>query len=89
MSTIVDTGEFKLGDQVRKNAKDAVYGPLQLPRALTVSSDVFFYNLGEQLSYKGPVLQEWARKLGLGRRTGIDIPGEFNGLIPDLSLIHI
>src|SRR6185436_20012460 len=54
-STIVDTGEFKLGDQVRKNAKDAIYGPLQLPRALTVSSDVFFYNLGEQLNAKGPV----------------------------------
>jgi penicillin-binding protein 2 len=84
-STIVDTGEFKLGDQVRKNAKDAVYGPLQLPRALTVSSDVFFYNLGEQLNAKGPVLQAWARRLGLGHRTGIDIPGEFNGLIPDAA----
>jgi penicillin-binding protein 2 len=82
-TTIVDNGEFKLGDQVRKNAKDAVFGALQMPRALTVSSDVFFYQLGEQLNAKGPVLQEWAHKLGLGRRTGIDIPGEFPGLIPD------
>jgi penicillin-binding protein 2 len=82
-STLVDTGEYKLGDQVRKNAQDASYGPLQLPRALTVSSDVFFYQLGEQLNGKGPVLQEWAHRLGLGRKTGIDIPGEFNGLIPD------
>jgi penicillin-binding protein 2 len=87
-STIVDTGEYKLGDQVRKNAKDASYGPLQMAGALTVSSDVFFYNLGEQLSYKGPVLQEWARRLGMGRRTGIDIPGEFNGLIPDRAWRH-
>jgi penicillin-binding protein 2 len=82
-TTLVDNGEFKLGDQVRKNAQDASYGALQLPRALTVSSDVFFYQLGEQLNGKGPVLQEWAHKLGLGRKTGIDIPGEFNGLIPD------
>jgi penicillin-binding protein 2 len=82
-STLFDSGEFKLGDQIRKNAKGAAYGALQLPRALTVSSDVFFYQLGEQLNAKGPVLQEWARRLGLGRRTGIDIPGEFNGLIPD------
>ena len=29
------------------------------------------------------MLQEWARKLGIGRKTGIDIPGEFAGLIPD------
>jgi penicillin-binding protein 2 len=82
-TTLIDNGEFKLGDQVRKNAKDASYGALQLPRALTVSSDVFFYQLGEALNGKGPVLQDWAHRLGLGRKTGIDIPGEFPGLIPD------
>jgi penicillin-binding protein 2 len=82
-TTLIDNGEFKLGDQTRKNAKDAAYGALQLPRALTVSSDVFFYQLGEALNGKGPVLQEWAHRLGLGRKTGIDIPGEFAGLIPD------
>src|SRR4051794_33970815 len=80
---LVDNGEFKLGDQVRKNAEGASYGTLALPRALTVSSDVFFYQLGEQLNFKGPVLQDWAHKLGLGHKTGIDIPGEFAGLIPD------
>ncbi|HEX5781838.1 MAG TPA: penicillin-binding transpeptidase domain-containing protein, partial [Solirubrobacteraceae bacterium] len=82
-STIVDDGEFELGDRVFKNAQDASYGALQLPGALTVSSDVFFYELGLQLNGQGPVLQDWARKLGAGRRTGIDIPGEFGGLIPD------
>ncbi len=82
-STIVDDGEFELGDRVFKNAQDASYGALQLPGALTVSSDVFFYELGLQLNGQGPVLQDWARRLGAGRRTGIDIPGEFGGLIPD------
>jgi penicillin-binding protein 2 len=82
-STIFDDGEFELGDRVFKNAQDASYGALQLPGALTVSSDVFFYELGLQLNGQGPVLQDWARRLGVGRRTGIDIPGEFGGLIPD------
>jgi penicillin-binding protein 2 len=82
-TTLVDNGTFKLGDQIRKNAKGASYGALQLSQALTVSSDVFFYQLGEALNGKGPVLQEWAHRLGLGHRTGIDIPGEFPGLIPD------
>jgi penicillin-binding protein 2 len=82
-STIVDDGEFELGDRVLKNAKDASYGALQLPGALTVSSDIFFYELGLQMNGQGPVLQDWARRLGVGRRTGIDIPGEFGGLIPD------
>jgi len=48
-----------------------------------VSSDVFFYELGAQANSKGPIIQDWARKLGIGRKTGIDIPGEFPGLIPD------
>jgi penicillin-binding protein 2 len=82
-STIFDDGEFELGDRVFKNAQDASYGALQLPGALTVSSDVFFYELGLQMNGQGPVLQDWARRLGVGRRTGIDIPGEFAGLIPD------
>jgi penicillin-binding protein 2 len=80
---IVDDGEFELGDRVFKNAKDAVFGTLTLPAALTVSSDVFFYTLGAEMNGRGPVLQEWAKRLGVGRRTGIDIPGEFAGLVPD------
>jgi penicillin-binding protein 2 len=82
-TTLIDNGEYKLGDQIRKNAQNASYGPLQMSQALTVSSDVFFYQLGEALDAKGNALQDWAHKLGLGRKTGIDIPGEFNGLIPD------
>jgi penicillin-binding protein 2 len=82
-STIVDSGVFKLGDREFENAKDAVFGPLQIRRALTVSSDVFFYELGAQANGKGPIIQDWARRLGIGRRTGIDIPGEFPGLVPD------
>jgi penicillin-binding protein 2 len=80
---IHDDGEFELGDRVFKNAEDASYGTLTLASALTVSSDIFFYELGAQMNGRGPVLQEWAHRLGLGRRTGIDIPGEFAGLIPD------
>jgi penicillin-binding protein 2 len=82
-STIVDPGVFRLGDREFKNARDAVFGPLQLPRAIQVSSDVFFYNLGAEANARGPIIQEWARRLGIGRRTGIDIPGEFSGLVPD------
>ena len=29
------------------------------------------------------MLQEWARKLSFGKPTGIDLPGEFGGLVPD------
>lgn len=80
---INDPGYFNLGDRRLKNARDAVFGPIELTRALKVSSDVFFYTLGARANARGPIIQEWARKLGLGRTTGIDLPGEAEGLIPD------
>jgi len=80
---INDQGYFDLGDRRLKNAKDAVFGPVDLAEALKVSSDVFFYTLGARANARGPIIQEWARKLGFGRPTGIDLPGEQEGLVPD------
>jgi penicillin-binding protein 2 len=84
---INDTGEFPLGDgQVLHNAGDAVHGPIDLRRALEVSSDVFFYTLGfgmdEADRPEGGPLQEWARMLGMGQPTGLDVGGEGSGLLP-------
>ena len=56
-----------------------------MARAIKVSSDVFFYTLGARADARGPIIQRWAQRLGLGRRTGIDLPGEFGGLVPDRS----
>ena len=49
-----------------------------------MSSDVFFYQLGDQLNSSGDGLglQHWARRLGIGRNTGIDLPEELPGLLP-------
>jgi penicillin-binding protein 2 len=77
-----DPGELTVGDQVFKNAGEVAHGVLSLRQALTVSSDVFFYQLGRDMNEKGMPLQHWARKLGLGRRTGIDLPEEGPGFIP-------
>ena len=63
------------------------YGPIALPQALEVSSDTFFYTLGDR-SYRRPgwPLQEWSARFGLGKATGIDLTeGESVGLIPDLA----
>ncbi len=81
---INDPGCLQVGVQQFCNAGKAVNGTLSLSRALQVSSDVFFYNLGRDLNPlpKEP-LQQWARAMGLGRPTGIDLPGDFGGLIPD------
>ena len=77
-----DPGELTVGDQVFENAGHVAHGVLSLRQALTVSSDVFFYQLGRDLNEKGMPLQHWARELGLGRKTGIDLPEEGPGFVP-------
>jgi penicillin-binding protein 2 len=80
-----DGGSFVLpGGLVLHNAGKAAYGTLSLRRALQVSSDVFFYHLGAELNSagNGQQLQRWSHLLGLGRTSGIDLPGEQPGVLP-------
>jgi penicillin-binding protein 2 len=79
---VFDDGHYELGPQKYQNAKGASFGSIDMSDALKVSSDVFFYKLGEQADAKGPI-QRWAKKLGFGRKTGIDTGGEAAGLVPD------
>ena len=80
---VFDDGHYELGPQKYQNAKGASFGPITMSDALKVSSDVFFYKLGEQADSKGPVIQKMAKRLGFGRTTGIDTGGEAPGLVPD------
>ena len=79
-----DPGSLTVGNVVFKNAGGVAHGALALRQALTVSSDVFFYQLGRDMDHhgNGQLLQTWARRLGLGRRTGIDLPEEAPGFVP-------
>jgi penicillin-binding protein 2 len=80
----VDGGSITVGGVTFKNAGDAVHGAIALRQALTVSSDVFFYLLGQDMNNTGDgqALQQWARRLGIGRETGIDLPEEGPGFVP-------
>jgi penicillin-binding protein 2 len=77
-----DPGFLVVGDQKFENAGGVAHGVLPLVPALTVSSDVFFYQLGRDMDEKGMPLQLWAHRLGIGRMTGIDLPGEQSGRLP-------
>jgi penicillin-binding protein 2 len=61
-------------------AKRPSHGRMTLHEAVVHSCDIFFYNLGMRLGIDR--ISYYASHLGLGRRTGIDLPGEQEGLIP-------
>lgn len=71
------------------NAGNSVYGPVNLVTAIQDSVDTFFYNLGGAMNFdpvthpNGGPLQQWARSFGIGQATGVDIPGEATGSLPD------
>lgn len=74
----------------KRNAGGAVYGPVNLADALAVSSDAYFYELGARLWIEteegSNALQTELRAFGFGRRSGVDLPGEQPGLVPDADV---
>ena len=65
------------------NAGHTDYGAVGLVEALKVSSDTYFFEVGERANNYGNVIQEMAHRLGVGEETGIDLPKEFPGVVPD------
>ncbi|HTS13104.1 MAG TPA: penicillin-binding protein 2 [Candidatus Limnocylindrales bacterium] len=59
---------------------DHAHGEVDLHKGIVASCDVYFYNVGKLLGIDR--IDEYATGLGLGRRTGIDLPGEEPGLVP-------
>jgi penicillin-binding protein 2 len=60
--------------------RPAGHGIVDLHKAIVDSCDVFFYTIGQRLGIDR--IHQYATGLGLGRRTGIDLPSEETGLIP-------
>jgi penicillin-binding protein 2 len=91
-STISDGGVYLVpgcrgneGQCSFKNSGGTAHGRVNLSRALSVSSDVFFYSLGGQFwtdrSTFGDPIQDAAKDLGFAAETGIPLPGEQKGYV--------
>lgn len=63
----------------KSNAHGAALGWIDFRVALAKSDNVFFYELGNRLGID--LLEQWARKFGLGAKTGINLPNEDEGLV--------
>jgi penicillin-binding protein 2 len=72
-----------LGGESFCNAGKAPLPAMDLVEALKVSSDTYFFEVGRRANAYGDVIQEMAHKLGVGEKTGIDLPEEITGVVPD------
>ncbi|MEU8978696.1 penicillin-binding protein 2 [Streptomyces sp. NPDC048309] len=88
------TSSYSVGGQVFKNFEGENFGPISLGRALEVSCDTVFYGLADREWKKDGGINpkkgepkdyffKAAHQFGLGKTTGIDLPNEVTGRVPD------
>jgi penicillin-binding protein 2 len=80
------TGSLTVGNIVFHNVEPSINQSMNLAEAIEMSCDTWFYRLGEKFYFQQErgslAMQQWARWLGLGHPTGIDVPGEAAGVVP-------
>ncbi len=95
-TTVYDPGFFVLepcgGNKCEwQNAGRTPYDVVDLPRSLVVSSDVYYYTIGASIQTdlaagEDEAIQDVARRIGFGQPTGVQLPGELAGRVPDRAL---
>jgi penicillin-binding protein 2 len=61
-------------------ACDKRHGPVDILHAIPLSCDTYYYTLAARLGIEK--IAYWAHKVGIGEKTGIDLPGEVSGVMP-------
>jgi penicillin-binding protein 2 len=79
-TTVYCPGHLSVYNTVFRCGRPAGHGLVKVEQALAQSCNVFFYQLGIRLEIAK--IASWARKMGLGAPTGVDLPHELAGLVP-------
>jgi penicillin-binding protein 2 len=78
-------GKFHLGNWTFRCHKPDGHGSVDIRRALAESCNVFFYNVAHQKGVTVSMMHKYALMYGLGKKTGIDLPGERWGFVPKIG----
>lgn len=78
-TTFFCSGSFELGNQIFRCHRRWGHGHENVVNALRDSCDVFFYEVGQRVGIDN--LVKWGGIFGIGKLTGIDLPGELSGTI--------
>jgi penicillin-binding protein 2 len=80
-TTLFCGGQITLYDTVFHCHRAQGHGWVSLRRALADSCNVYFFQVGVKLAISR--IARYAQRFGLGAATGLDLPNEMEGLIPD------
>lgn len=73
-------GHYTFGNRTYRCWRHSGHGAVSLNRAIGESCDVYFYTVGQRVGVDA--LAEYAQKLGLGVKTGVEMEYEKEGLTP-------
>lgn len=82
-STWTCFGKRMIGNREFKCHEEAGHGGVSLIEAIAKSCDVAFYGMGLGLDNEPDTLKRFAEYFGYGAKTGIELPGEVSGNLPD------
>lgn len=74
-------GSYDFKGREYRDWKEEGHGYVDLHRALVESCDVYFYKMGQKIGID--TIARYARRLGLGAKTGLQLGDEKEGLIPN------
>ncbi|RVY69303.1 penicillin-binding protein 2 [Helicobacter pylori] len=81
-NTTIPTPPFiEVGKRKFRDWKKTGHGNSNLYKAIRESVDVYFYKFGLEISIEK--LSKTLREVGFGEKTGVDLPNEFVGIVPD------
>jgi penicillin-binding protein 2 len=79
-SSIDCSGSMKLGNRAFRCWKNHGHGSTDLPKAITQSCDDYFYKGSLQVGIER--MSKGLIRMGLGKKSGVDLPNEFIGTVP-------
>ena len=80
-TTFTCEGEIKIYNELFSCWVEKGHGEVSLIKGIRDSCNVYHYQLGKKLGIVE--ISRYAKMLGFGTKTGIDLPGEKSGLVPD------
>jgi len=78
--TISDPGFFNFGGHTFRDDKKGGHGLVDMYKSIVASCDTYYYMLANDLGIDN--IARFMGPLGLGQRTGVDIEGESEGVLP-------